>query len=156
MPVYILGGRASCYVVTNRRCMVWYGGPFSSKEDYLPGTLTNHATTAGSAAATLATRLRSVTTITHSVNRGRVSSSRSTTYYGFLNAEPSEVERISGETLRTAGNADREAGAASATNTPISSSSQPAGDAIANALVAVDGSPDATQSVGRQPRSRRA
>lgn len=104
MPVYKFwaAGR-SCYVVTNRRCMVWYGGPFSSKEDYLPGALSGmrrrNGWFCGSDTGDLV--FRSVTTITHSVDRrGGVSTSRSTTYYGFLNVQNlSEVERVVRETL---------------------------------------------------------
>ena len=103
MPVYkVWAARRSCYVVTNRRCMVWYGG-FSAKEDYLPGALSgmrrNNAWFCGSDTGDLV--FRSVTRITHRVdNRGRVSRSRSTTYYGFLSVQNlTEVERIVRETL---------------------------------------------------------
>lgn len=104
MPLFkFFFARKSCYIITNKRCIVHYGGPFSSSEEYNPtqlgGMRRRKSWVCGNDAGDIV--FRSVTTITHSYNRrGGHSVSSSTTYYGFLNIENmSEVERIIRETL---------------------------------------------------------
>jgi hypothetical protein len=96
-------GKRTCYVLTNRRCIVWMCNWFGGihMENYNPAQLANmwrrDLWFFGKGAGDLV--FRSVTTIT--VRTGRHGGvSQSTTYYGFLAVENvREIERLVRETL---------------------------------------------------------
>ncbi|OAI47970.1 hypothetical protein AYO44_08245 [Planctomycetaceae bacterium SCGC AG-212-F19] len=111
VPVYRWQmAQRSCYALTNRRALVFKQGLFGpTRESYSPGEVAQMRRSDSWVFANGGDLIfRSVTVITHSRNQQGISSSATTTHYGFLDiVHIGDVEKLVRETLidRYAGNA---------------------------------------------------